>query len=212
MGSTATDIILESRKSRKKHRAPVHGVGIVDVRFSIRGKVDGKRVYHRAYKVWDSILQRCYYPPVQEKYPSYIGCYVSPEWLHFSVFLKWWKDNFREGWEIDKDLLVPGNKLYSPETCLFVPNDLNSFVISRDAKRGPCPIGSTFDHKYGLYKTSISIGKGKKFHLGRHKTAEEAYAAWLDAKLKLAERFKPVCDEIHPQLYDSLLTKIRSIK
>ncbi|MGM8836129.1 hypothetical protein ACS6JN_25010 [Enterobacter hormaechei subsp. steigerwaltii] len=212
MGSAATDIILESKRSRKKNKRPVHGVGIIDVPFSVRGTVDGKKIYHRAFKVWNSILQRCYYPPIQAKYPSYIGCSVSPEWLLFSGFLTWWKANFHEGWEIDKDLLFPGNKIYSPDKCLFVPCDLNSFVISREAKRGPSPIGSTFDARYGVYRTTISLGKGQKHYLGSFACPDEAYAAWLSAKLKLAERFKPICDEIHPQLYDSLLTKIRLIK
>ena len=115
MGSAATDIILESKRSRKKNKGPVHGVGIIDVPFSVRGTVDGKKIYHRAFNVWNSILQRCYYPPIQAKYPSYIGCSVSPEWLLFSGFLKWWKANFHEGWEIDKDLLFPRNKIYSPD-------------------------------------------------------------------------------------------------
>ncbi|HIC5947481.1 TPA: hypothetical protein ACW46Q_000444 [Salmonella enterica subsp. enterica serovar Nagoya] len=206
------ELVLEGRKRRQKQTKLTCGVGVNDCKFPLKSVVDGVLCTHRSYNTWKNILFRCFDPHTQSKFPTYIGCHVSDEWLYFSNFHKWWRANFREGWVVDKDLLFPGNKVYSPDRCLYIPEELNNFVISREAKRGTSPIGSTFDSAIGMYITTISIGKGKKVNIGVHKTAEEAYAAWLDAKLKLAERFKPVCDEIHPQLYDSLLTKIRSIK
>ena len=212
MKSKAIDTMLEGKKRRQKQAALTYGVGVNDCTFSVTSKMDGVHVTHRAYQTWRGILQRCFDAQTKEKYPTYADCSLGGEWVYFSNFHRWWKVNYRDGWVVDKDLLFPGNKVYSPQHCLYVPEELNNFVLSREAKRGLSPIGSTFDPLLGKYRTSISLGKGEKFHLGIHKTAEEAYSAWLTAKIKLAERFKPVCDEIHPQLYESLLTKIRSIR
>ncbi|MEG4674367.1 hypothetical protein [Enterobacter cloacae] len=212
MTNSESDLLLESRKRRLKPRQLCYGIGKNDADFCIQLKIDGKCFQHRGYKTWKNIIQRCYSKESILKFPTYASCSVTDEWLNFSGFFKWWKANFREGWVVDKDLLHPGNKIYSPEHCLYVPEALNNFVISREAKRGNSTIGTAFDDRLGMYRASISLGKGRRQHLGTHKTEEDAYAAWLNAKLKLAEQFKPICDEIHPQLYDSLLTKIRSIK
>lgn len=212
MNQRAIESEMESKVRRQKQTKLTYGVGINDAPFPVTKKINGLTKGHRSYNTWRGIVSRCFNADTKAKFPTYAECTIADEWLYFSNFHKWWRANFREGWVVDKDLLFPGNKVYSPDRCLYIPEELNNFVISREAKRGPSPIGSTFDSAIGMYITTISIGKGKKVNIGVHKTAEEAYAAWLDAKLKLAERFKPVCDEIHPQLYDSLLTKIRSIK
>ncbi|MBC1188495.1 AP2 domain-containing protein [Kluyvera sp. SCKS090646] len=212
MLSRDIDIMLEGKSRRQKQFVLAYGVGVNDCNFPVTSRVNGVLVTHRAFQTWKNILQRCLYAPTKQKYPTYADCSLGDEWIYFSNFHTWWKANFREGWVVDKDILFLGNKVYSPEYCLYVPEELNNFVISREAKRGGTAIGTTFDARVGLFRASISLGKGKKHHLGAHKTEDEAYSAWLNAKLKLAERFKPVCDEIHPQLYESLLTKIRSIK
>lgn len=212
MNQFEMEAVLESRKKRQKPTSLTCCSGVNDSEFPIKAVVNGVMCTHRAYGTWKNILFRCFDQRTQLRFQTYRNCTIAEEWLRFSVFHKWWKENFREGWVVDKDLLYPGNKIYSPEHCLYVPEALNNFVISREAKRGSSTIGTAFDDRLGMYRASISLGKGRKQHLGTHKTEEEAYAAWLNAKLKLAEQFKPICDEIHPQLYDSLLTKIRSIK
>ncbi len=73
------------------------------------------------YQTWHSMLRRCYSPVFKKDKPTYEGCEVCEEWLHFSVFRKWYAANNKANWELDKDLLIPGNKTYSPETCIFVP-------------------------------------------------------------------------------------------
>lgn len=79
----------------------------------------------KVYQVWHDMLRRCYSSEYQEKQPTYIGCSVCPEWLNFQTFGKWFDDNYIPGYHLDKDIKVPGNKVYSPETCLFVSREEN---------------------------------------------------------------------------------------
>ena len=78
----------------------------------------------RHYSVWRNILKRCYthYKCHQS---SYEGCSIVPEWLIYSTFKKWFDANYISDYQLDKDLLVKGNKVYSPETCCFVPQEIN---------------------------------------------------------------------------------------
>lgn len=75
------------------------------------------------------MLERCYSARYQERKPTYKGCSVCDEWLNYQNFAKWYDDNYYEiKGEImclDKDILVKGNKIYSPENCVFVPNYIN---------------------------------------------------------------------------------------
>ena len=87
------------------------------------------------------MLTRCYSKKYLESYPSYIGTSVCSEWLSAKAFRKWMEQQDWHGKCLDKDIIVPGNKLYSPETCAFVLPATNSFVIACDARRGDYPIG-----------------------------------------------------------------------
>ena len=75
---------------------------------------------HFSYKRWNNMLERCYGPGHEVKFPHYIGCTVVPEWHNFQVFAAWFDDNYVEGYELDKDIKVPGNRVYGPDTCIFV--------------------------------------------------------------------------------------------
>lgn len=96
------------------------------------------------------MLTRCYNHKSLKKNPSYIGCSVCDEWLTYSNFKRWYEDpinGYREGYHLDKDILVKGNKVYSPETCCFVPHSINCLLLTRQRKRGALPIGVTIRHK-----------------------------------------------------------------
>ena len=118
----------------------VYGLGINDADYSVRLQeevpmVEGKkrqRITWRCpyYSRWASMFMRCYSIAYQDKYPTYRGCSVSDEWLLFSNFKKWMEQQDWEGKQLDKDLLVEGNKVYSPDTCVFVEERINYFILT----------------------------------------------------------------------------------
>ena len=137
------------------------------------------------YQTWKSMLERCYSAKYQAKKPTYKGCTVCDEWLTFSNFKAWMETQTWEGNHLDKDLLVVGNKVYSPETCLFVSVQVNSFLNWKS--RNGLPNGVTWRDSHGKFRVTCStLGKGVK-HLGHFTTAEEAFKVWLDYKLSLAK-------------------------
>lgn len=177
----------------------VCGVGVNDAdyitqKFESMGEhPDGRRkqrVVWRCpfYRTWCSMLERCYSDKFQHRNPTYAGCSVCDEWLKFTVFKKWMESCDWEGKQLDKDLLEPGNKIYSPSTCVFLSKRLNSFLIDRGNDRGEYPIGASWNKANGNFSSSISIGNGKRKHLGFYPTAEEAHVRWLKEKLSLAQQ------------------------
>lgn len=97
------------------------------------------RTHPKCYKVWNSMLMRCYSEEVQAKHPTYKGCTVREDWLNFQNFAEfYYSDRFRQdGWELDKDIIVQGNKVYSIDTCCFVPSVINVlFCCQRQSESG----------------------------------------------------------------------------
>jgi hypothetical protein len=135
------------------------------------------------YSRWTSMLQRCYSEEHQSKHPAYIGCSVAPEWHNFQNFGNWFDENYVEGWHIDKDILVKGNKVYSPDNCCYVPKEINELFTKTNALRADLPIGVSFDEKKKKYKSSLKINS-KSIHLGNFDTPEEAFVAYKKEKEK----------------------------
>lgn len=136
-----------------------------------------------AYDKWHQMMQRCYSKNNQTKNPSYIGCTVAEEWHDFQAFADWFfahkhKDS---GYQLDKDLLFPENKIYSPETCCLVPRELNSLLISCTPRAGCLPRGVYFNKEHGRHKAQLMID-GKKTHLGYFDCADSAYQAYKETK------------------------------
>jgi hypothetical protein len=144
----------------------VYGVGVNDLGYKVHvmeelPKNGGKRIRKTVflceyYTAWKHMLERCYSKKYQERYPTYIGTRVCSEWLSATAFKKWmeqqdWRDKC-----LDKDIIVPGSKLYSPETCAFVLNETNLFVTVNDACRGDYPIGVCLCKPTGKYQASCN--------------------------------------------------------
>lgn len=134
----------------------VHGVGVNDYEGSVT--VDGKTI--KSYSTWQHMLNRCYSSKCQSKYPTYIGCSVCNEWKSFSTFKLWFDENYKEGFHLDKDILVKGNKIYSPEFCRFVPSYLNTLLSDCGNSRGDLPLG-VCKHENG-YQSQCQNGQGKR--------------------------------------------------
>jgi hypothetical protein len=113
---------IEKPASKKSiaFRKPVHGVGINDADYEIHPTINGKKAMCKYYRSWHSMLERCYSKKVQARQPAYKGCTVCDEWLTFSNFKSWMIKQEWQGKALDKDIRVKGNKVYSPETCMFV--------------------------------------------------------------------------------------------
>jgi len=108
---------IRSGNVKDKLMPNVYGVGFVGDG-EHKPRVNGKN--SKPYKTWCGMLERCYSDKYQAKYPTYIGCSVDPIWHNFQNFTKWFDENYIEGYHLDKDCKIEGNKIYSPENCLFV--------------------------------------------------------------------------------------------
>lgn len=157
----------------------VYGMGITD-----KGTYNSYKD-QKAYKLWKSILQRCYSEKSLAKFPTYRGCRVCDKWIYFQNFAEWFYENYIEGYTIDKDILGNG-KLYSPETCCFVPNHINNILQKNEHRNNGLNIGVKIqDNKYRAVLTT----KGrKKFHVGYFDTEQEASAAYIKAKAKYIKK------------------------
>jgi len=170
---------------------------------------------NRSYHTWHDMLRRCYAREYQQKNPAYIGCSVCEEWLNFQNFAKWYDENYYEIdgqiMNIDKDILVKGNRIYSPETCVFVPSPINSLFVKNDVRRKTTPVGISICTN-GDYLAKCSDGTGKDIRLGRFKTYEDAFVVYKANKeiivKKVAEKFKSY---IPCKLYDTMMNYIVEI-
>ena len=178
-------------------KATVFGVGINDADYITQkmeeiGYVGGKRKRKLIwacpyYRVWKNMLKRCYSAKYQETRPTYKGCSVSKEWLTFSNFKTWMEKQDFEGRQLDKDLLFEGNKVYSPETCVFVTKEVNMFTTDSGTARGEWMIGVHWHKATGKFMSQCCNPFTKKReHLGLFTTELEAHKAWRKRKLELA--------------------------
>lgn len=138
-----------------------------------------------SYYVWNAMIRRCYSPMHHKKQPTYSDCIVCDEWHKYSNFKKWFdnpENGYREGYHLDKDILVKGNRVYSPETCCFVPAQINDIFVSRPPKDNGLPIGVYIRHgKYNRFYASYGRF-GETVRLGGFNTVEEAHVAYIKAK------------------------------
>ena len=176
----------------------VFGVGVNDLGYRTQVQEDvtkngDKRIRKSVfrcsyYTAWVDMLKRCHSKKYLESYPSYIGTSVCSEWLYASAFRKWMEHQSWYGKCLDKDIIVPGSKLYSPDTCAFVLPATNSFVTASDASRGAYPIGVDLFKPTGKYRAQCkNIFTGKREHLGYFSIPEDAHEAWRKRKHELAQ-------------------------
>ena len=165
----------------------VYGVGINDADYPVHPKIDGKAVRCPYYTTWRNMLERCYSQKSLEYRPSYKGCSVCPDWIYFMNFRAWMMKQDWEGKELDKDLLVRGNKVYSPETCMFINRGVNIFLVEKESARGDYMLGVYYEKSRGKFRACCSNPfTGKMDKIGRFNTEKEAHEAWRQYKHKLA--------------------------
>jgi len=187
----------------------VAGIGVRgDTYLTIK---DGKRL--KEYYYWKHMLSRCIVG-TGYKNKSYIGVTCSENFKHYSFFYEWCqeqigfgnKDDNGKSWELDKDILAKGNKLYSEDTCCFVPRRVNNLFTKRDNHRGDYLIGVSLKRENGRFIAQMNKGGGKSEYLGIFDTQLEAFLCYKDAKENLirsvADEYKAI---ICPKVYNALV-------
>lgn len=185
-----------------KGRSLVCGIGINDSKTSTSN-------YHKhsgAYRLWKSMIGRCY--GEKTKGTPYEKCSVCDEWLYFSNFEKWYNKNYVKGYHLDKDLLIKGNKIYSPQTCSFVPPEINTILVKHNATRGDLPIGvSRCGGRSNKFRAVLRI-KGEYVVLGSFNTPDLAFCAYKKAKEKHIKEMALQyynANKISKNIFDSLM-------
>ena len=197
--------------ARRKMEPLVYGIGVNDADYVVESIINGRRVRCPAYRSWMSMLERCYSAKYHSRYPTYIGVEVCDEWLTFMTFQKWWVENQVDGWQMDKDVLSD-DRIYSPDTCIFVPAWLNTFTVDSVAARGEWPIGAYFDRRRRKFESRCRHPFGKNEYLGHFSTPDEAHAAWLARKIEMANELKHLMDDIDARIFPRVIEIISRSK
>ena len=187
----------------------VCGVGILGTKYL--SAVNGRTT--KEYNLWQSMLKRCYNSTYKKKHPTYEGCEVGDKFKSYEYFYEWCHsqigfDNDGNGnpFQLDKDLLVKGNKVYSENVCVFIPSEINSLLINNTASRGEHLIGVNWCKTKKAFKAQVCKNKGNQEHLGLFKTEIEAFNAYKQAKESFikeqAEKWKGKIDE---RAYEALM-------
>ena len=188
---------MSSNGLLRRHKS--HGVGINDYQGSVYDE-NGKLI--AAFKTWYGMLQRCYDKSYKEKMPTYKDCVVCEAWKSASAFKEWHDEHYVEGWHLDKDILVKGNKEYGPSTCCFVPNEINILFVKANALRKDLPIGV---RKRGNCIYAELFKYNKRVYLGTFATTEQAFQAYKVAKeayiKEVADKWK---DQLEPRVYEAM--------
>ena len=200
---------LSNTGNVRKRPKYVWGVGVNDY----KGNIKYNNVHLPSYHTWVEMLKRCFCDNFKNKNKTYTECKCCDEWKKFSDFKKWFDDpvnGYHDGYCLDKDILIKGNKIYSPDTCCFVPNEINVLLCKSDKKRGKMPIGVYERKMVDGYKYVAYVNNNikKHFHLGTFDTPEEAFRAYKQAKeLHIQEMATQYFNEgkITKKVYDALL-------
>ena len=183
----------------------VYGIGVLGTKYPSR--VNG--VLTREYRLWYNMLTRCYSDGFRNKYPTYEGCEASENLKYYEYFYEWCHKQIgfaADGFELDKDLLIKGNKVYSEVSCIFIPRDINLLLTKRTTSRGEHLIGVCWHKTRKAFVAMVNKGKGSREHLGYFNTELEAFNAYKTAKevfvKEQANKWKGKIDE---RAYEALM-------
>lgn len=190
---------------RNSYIPTLYGVGYLgDCKF----KVGSRGSKEPSYESWHAMITRCYSKKTQERQKTYKDCEVCEEWHNYSNFKKWYDENYYniDGCKmcLDKDIFSKGNKIYSPENCVFVPSRINLLFVKNNKNRGDLPIGVKRS-KNGRYVSACLNNESKVQYLGTFddvETAFDTYKQFKELTIKqVADEYK---NKIPQRLYDAL--------
>lgn len=177
-------IEIPAGKTSTSKRRLIFGVGSNDASYLVRPIVDGNKVMCPIYRKWYDMLKRCYSKSSLKSNPSYLGCSVCDEWLVFSRFKKWMEKQDWQGKELDKDVIKPGNKIYSPDNCAFISQSLNMLLVNKIVRPNKLPKGVHLHSKTMKFRAIISHG-GVELNLGYFDTKAEASNTYIKKKVEI---------------------------
>ena len=205
------DFTIHKSKNERKRKL-VYGVGINDADYVViyRKVVDGEVLIVECplYKRWNNMMKRCYYERSLKTRASYEDCFVCEKWKYFSNFRSWMLQQDWEGKHLDKDLLITGNKVYSPDVCIFVHPKINTFVNNCTSSRGKHLLGTTWDKSKNKFSVKCrNPFTGLHENLGRYKNELEAHLVWKSRKHEFACQLadSEYCND--PRLANALRTR-----
>ena len=183
----------------------VFGVGVVGTKYP--SMING--VQTKEYELWKSMLRRCYSDKYQNKQPTYEGCQVSDKFKSYEYFYEWCNKQIgfdNDGFHLDKDLLIKGNKVYSEDSCVFIPQEINTLLTKSTSSRGEHLIGVCWHKARKAFMAQVGKGKGKLKHLGYFTTEIEAFNAYKEAKESFVkEQANKYKSRIDPRAYEALM-------
>ena len=203
--TTAHLATIKNGSIKDPYSPSICGVGIVGTKYPIN--VNG--VLTKEYLLWHSMLKRCYSTTLKKKYPTYIDCECSENFKSYEYFYEWCHKQVgfgNDGFHLDKDLLIKGNKVYGEYTCIFIPKEINQVLVKRDKKRGEHLIGVYWHKKGQAFVAQVNRNKGKQKYLGSFKTELEAFNAYKQAKESfIKEQANKWKDQIDIRAYEALM-------
>ena len=183
-------------------RDKVYDVGINDADYQISKLANGENLRCPYYQRWQNMLERSFSKSYKKKYPSYTKTSCCEEWIYFSNFKKWMESKKWKNMELDKDILVKDNNLYSPDTCIFAPPELNKLAAVHRKNGSTLPGVSVT--KNGDFRARTKTPTGT-INLGRYKTLERAATAWLDYHKDKLRKAAKTYAWVHPDMKYRLL-------
>ena len=196
---------IKSGGVKDPYSPSVFGVGVTGTKYP--SAISGRNT--KEYDLWKSMLRRCYSDNSKNKHPTYKDCEVSDNFKSFEYFYEWCHKQVGfdvNGFELDKDLLIKGNKLYSEDSCVFIPKEINLTLIKCTASRGKHLIGVSWNKTANAFIAQVGKSKGKLEWLGCFKTELEAFNAYKIAKESFvkeqANKWKGQIDE---RAYNALM-------
>ena len=200
---------VRSGEIKDPYLPTVYGVGILGAKYPTR--VNGVKT--KEYVLWTNMLVRCYSDSSKKRRPTYEGCEVSDNFKSYEYFYEWCHKQIGFGNEgnespfhLDKDLLVKGNKVYSEDSCVFIPAEINTLLTKRTASRGEHLIGVSWHKKDNAFVAHVGKSKGKREYLGFFKTEIEAFNAYKQAKEEfIKEQANEWKSQIDLRAYEALM-------
>lgn len=169
---------------KNPYHTEVYGVGMVGVKYSVT--IDN--TITKEYAAWNNMLKRCFDKSLKDRHYTYKDVCCCEDWLLYEKFYEWLhsQENFEqwsisEKWSLDKDILQKGNKIYSPNNCCLIPQNVNKLFTKRNANRGDLPIGVTRRRDKYISQCDNPF-TNKKEYLGMYRTPQSAFQAYKKRK------------------------------
>ena len=200
---------IRNGRVKDPYSPSVYSIGIVGTKYP--STING--VITKEYDMWQSMLKRCYSDVYKKQRPTYEGCEASENFKYYEYFYEWCNKQIGFGndgngnpFQLDKDLLIKGSKVYSESTCVFIPSDINLLLTKRTASRGEYLIGVSWSKTNKAFVAQVNKNKGRSERLGLFNTELEAFNTYKQAKevfiKEQAEKWK---SQIDPRAYEALM-------